>query len=444
MGRTLTHQVIDKAQSMGIGLAEVYILKSKSLTIEVNDREVETLKWAQHSGLGLRVISNGRVGFAYTSDFTRKALDKVVDSARAAAAHTTSDRCNILPAKTSRYPSLDLYDSELSSIPLPEKADRARAIADAAYRYDRRVRSVQKSNYSDCEYEVIICNSQGLEVSYLASFCLASTLAIAEARGDSQIGWDFDFNRFYKNLKVEEVGRGAAHKAVALLGAKTLKTQKLPVIFNPVVAIGFVGLLASALSAEAVQKERSLLKGKLDQQVASSLVNIIDDGTLPQGLGSSPCDGEGVAAQRTQLIQEGMLVQFLHNTYTARKDRVSSTGNGIRVSFKDLPGVGPSNLFMAPGHASKEDLIKGTKRGLYVLGTLGMHTADPISGDFSVGVSGLMIERGELAQPVHGVTISGNLIDLLGSVESVADDLRFLGNLGSPTLSVWKLSISGQ
>lgn len=440
---SLAHKVMDSVARLGIAQAEVYILRRKLLAIEVNDREVETLKLAQDSGLGLRIISDGRLGFAYTSGFTQEALDQIVESARTAAVYTASDRYNILPAKTVQYPRLDLYDPELSCVPLVEKVDRARAIAQAAYQYDSRIRSVQKTSYSDSECEVTICNSQGLEVSHVDTYCWASTMAIAGANGGSQIGWDFDFNRFYRNLRVAEVGMGAAHMAVALLGAKTLETQKLPVVFDAVVAIGFIGMLASALSAESVQKEKSLLRGRLGQQVASSQVTILDDGTLPHGSSSSPCDGEGVATQRTELIREGMLMQFLHNTYTARKDKVKSTGNGIRASFKDLPRVGPTNLFLSPGYESREGLIKGIKRGVYVLATLGMHTADPISGDFSVGVEGLRIANGKLAQPVHGVTISGNLVDLFKSIESVADDLRFLGNIGSPTVSIGQLSISG-
>ena len=220
-------------------------------------------------------------------------------------------------------------------------------------------------------------------------------------------------------------------------------TQKAAVVLDPYIATNFLGLLSPALSAEAVQKGRSLFAGKVNQAVASPLITVVDDGRLPGGIASAPFDGEGVPTSETVLIDQGQLKGFLHNTYTAAKEGVSSTGNGVRSSFKSTPEVGSTNFFIRAGEKSPEQLIKEVPKGLYVTEVMGMHTANPISGDFSVGASGIWIEKGELTRPVRGVAIAGNIMDLLGAVDAVGSDLEFFGGKGAPTLRVSSMSLSG-
>ncbi len=172
-----------------------------------------------------------------------------------------------------------------------------------------------------------------------------------------------DFNIRYDKLNPRKVGKTAAQRAVRMLGAKPVESARVPVILDSYVAAGFLGLMGPSLTGEAVQKGRSLFAGKLDQQVASERINIIDDGTLSGGLASAPFDGEGYPTSRTPLIQGGVLKSFLHNTYTAAKDGVSSTGNGTRNSFKSTPEVGTTNIFIEPGNVSPGDLIKDVSQG---------------------------------------------------------------------------------
>ncbi|MCG2678165.1 TldD/PmbA family protein [bacterium] len=421
--------------------AEIYFVQGHSSIIELSDEKIESIEDASIEGLGLRIIDRGGLGFGYTSDIGL--IDKTIEEASLNARYATRDKYNLLPQKAPSYPRVNIYDESLKKVSLKEKIEKIKKTSRAALEYDKRIRKVYKAAYHDTIYRVNILNSEGLEVSYSATSCSISLMAIAQERRESQSGSEFDIQRFYEKLKIEEVGRRAAQKALSLLGAKRIKTQRIPILLDSLVGSSFLGLIVSALSAEAVQRKRSLFRNKLDKKIGAQELNIIDDGTLEEGLGSAPCDDEGVPTSRKILIEKGMLRGYLYNTYAAAKEKKESTGNGMRGSFKSLPGIGATNLFISPGRRSKGELIKGMRRGLYVTETLGMHTADPISGDFSIGVNGLWIERGEVTYPVCGVTMGGNLMELLNSIEEVGDDLRFAGNIGSPSIHLSGMMISG-
>jgi PmbA protein len=272
-------------------------------------------------------------------------------------------------------------------------------------------------------------------------------MAIAEEGGESQLGWDYQGSRFLKDVSFEEVGRTAARRAAQLLGARKINSIKGFVLLDNSVSTEFLGILSSALSSESVQKKKSMLAGKKGDVVMSDRLNIIDSGLLDGKLGSKPVDDEGVSTSHKILIGKGILNGYLYNTYTAKKDGIASTGNAVRGGFTGLPTVGPTNLYIEPTSAEYttnfEKLVKNINRGLYVIETMGMHTANPISGEFSVGASGLWIEDGEIKHPVKEAVISGNILDLFKKVVMVGDDLRFYGNIGASSLLIEEIDISG-
>jgi PmbA protein len=171
-------------------------------------------------------------------------------------------------------------------------------------------------------------------------------------------------------------------------------------------------------------------------------VDIIDDGTMEWKTGTSPVDDEGVPSRNKTLISQGILNGYIHNTYTAKKDGIASTGNAVRHSSKSLPGVGATNLFIKSGAKSQLEMIKSLPKGILILGAMGVHTANPISGDFSVGISGLWIENGRALYPVKEAVISGNILELFNRVEEIGNDLRFYGSIGSPSLLIGDMDIS--
>ncbi|CCO08897.1 Peptidase U62 modulator of DNA gyrase [Desulforamulus hydrothermalis Lam5 = DSM 18033] len=440
---TIAENAVQKAKAAGAALAEAYLLSSKELLIEVRRQEVETMKLAADRGLGLRIINHGRVGFAYTTELNESGLARVVSQALANSAIAEPDQFYTLPEITGTYPELAIYDPAIRAATVEHKIDLALAMERAAKAFDARIKVIESAAYQDAEVAVSVVNSLGLQAWYKSAYCGLYLSLVAGEGEDSQTGFAMKYSLQLADLDPAFIGRQAAERAVRMLGAKPVNSQRATVVLDPYVAAGFLGLLAPALSGEAVQKGRSLFAGKVGQKVASPPVTVVDDGRLPGGIAAAPFDGEGVPTAETVLIKDGVLQGFLHNTYTAAREGVRSTGNGVRGSFKSTPEVGTTNFFIRPGQVSSEQIIKDVERGLYVTEVLGMHTANPISGDFSLGAAGLWIENGQFTRPVRGVAIAGNIMDLLGSVDAVGNDLEFFGGKGSPTLRIASMALSG-
>lgn len=430
------------AQRAGADGSEAYLLSSRETMVEVRNQEVEVLKVARECGLGIRIIADRRVGYAYTTDLAPEAVENTVRRALANARQCGEDRYNVLPEAELTYPRVSVYDPELERIPVGEKVELARALEREARGFDRRVKIIETCAYQDAVYEVSVVNSLGVSCSYKGTYCGLHAYVVATEGQDNQTGFALAYEVSYKDLDAGKVGREAARKAVAMLGAGSVATERMAVILDPYTTTQFLGLVAPALSSEAVQKGKSLFQGKIGKKVASELVTIIDDGTMPGRIMSSPFDGEGVPTARTVLLSGGVLQEFLYNTYTAAREGRKSTGNGVRGSFKHTPEVGTTNFYLAPGDTTPENLIKETARGLYVTEVMGMHTANPISGDFSVGVAGLLIERGELSRPVRGAAIAGNILALLEAIDGVGNDLTFFLGRGAPTVRISRMTLS--
>ncbi len=445
MDRTTAEKILSLASSLKADSSEVFLRASAATSIEIKDQQVDAFERATDIGAGLRVLLAGRLGFAFTTDFSDQALKTLAQAAVTNAQNTKPDQYHSLPGKPPvSYQSVTIYDPAIVALTEQEKIDRVKAMEREAFAVDPRIKRIRKAQASFSASETLIMNSGGAEVSYKSTACSSSIEVVAEENGESQAGSEFDVNRFYRKLAMEEVGRKAAHRALDLLGARHIESVKAPVILDATVAQEFLSLMAGGFSAESVQKKRSLFIGKLDTVVASPVITVLDDGLLEGGIGTAPSDDETVAMRKKTVIEKGLLAMFLYNTYTANKDKTLSTGNGIRGGFKGIPGVGVTNLYIEPGRESPENLIASIDRGLYVADVMGMHTANPVSGDFSVGATGFWIEKGEKAFAVREITIAGNILDLMKHIDAVGSDLRFSGRIGSPSLLVKEISIGGR
>ncbi|MCR4442215.1 MAG: TldD/PmbA family protein [Peptococcaceae bacterium] len=436
-------KVLERACRQANTEAEVFLLDSEELTVEVAEKKVENMKLARERGLGVRVISGGKLGFAHSSDLSPAALESVVEKALHNARVTHPDESWVLPRPQISYPGLDIFDEATFQMPVESKIELAQNIEAAARSYDRRVVITEKAVYHEAKYRVIILNSRGLAGSYRGSYCGGYAMVVASENQDSQTGFGLQYSLKYHELDPLEIGREAGEKAVRLLGAKTIPSGRIPVVLDPYTASSFLGVLQAAFSAEAVLKGKSFLQGLEGRMVASPLVTIVDDGTMAGRLGSAPFDGEGVPTARTVLVREGELSGFLHNSYTAKRFGVEPTGNSTRVSYKNTPEVGITNFYLKEGNLSAEELVKDLSRGLYVTDILGMHTANPVSGDFSLGAAGFLIEGGECTVPVKGVAIAGNLKEMLLDIDGVANDIRFFIGKGAPSVRLRSLNVSG-
>ncbi len=435
---------VEQAKNKGAFAAEAYVIKADATELEIVEQKVETMKFANDIGVGIRVVSDyGQIGFAYTSSFDKYSINEAIESSLINCSKSFRDPCNRLPTAKADKTADIRTDRSIRTIKIEDKIKLAKNTELAAINSDKRIKRGERIKYQDMIYDIAIVNSYGIFADYQSNVCGISAVVLAEENDEIQRGMALKYSRNFEELQAETVGQEAANDATRLLGAQRIPTVKASILLSPFIAANMFSIMISAICADSAQKGKSPLHNRLNQKVVSPLISLIDDGTLDNGIASSPVDGEGVITQQTDIIVDGRLNQFLHNSYTANKCGVLSTGNGVRHSFKSLPEVGPTNIFIKSGIEQATDIIKGTQTGLYVTNVMGIHTANTITGDFSLAADGIWIKSGEFVGPVRGVAIAGNILDLFSNVDAVGDDLRFFGSRGAPTLRISEIMISG-
>jgi PmbA protein len=443
------------------GEVEVFAQRSSTTSVRVFERQVESLVSADSRGLGIRYLEAQRQGYAYTADLTSAGLQAVVAAARENASAAQPDSDLGLPAPSVGYPLVPgLWRPGVGGMPLENKVERALE-AEAAALSQPAVRTVEESVYSDAETAVALVSSLGLEAYGERTHAFVYLSAHAEGSGDEvQTAMGFSVARDPNGLDPEAAGLEAAGRARGLLGAAPCRTGVYTVVLDRQVVAALFSVVAAALTAEAVQKGRSLFASLLGSEVAAGLVTLSDDGLHPDGLETSPFDDEGVPRRTTPLIEGGRLRSFLHNTYTSRKEAGAgetsatgsgaprgSTGNAARASYRSAPGVSTSNLVVAPGEGTLTELFARVGSGLYVADVTGLHSgANPVTGEFSVGLVGRLIEGGAVGKAVREVTLASDLLSLLRNVCDRAADARWVPLHGSalvPSLAVSGVTVSG-
>jgi len=240
----------------------------------------------------------------------------------------------------------------------------------------------------------------------------------------------------------EHVGKVAAQRTIRRLGARKVKTAHVPVVFDPLIATSILDHIFEGVNGDSVYRGASFLAGKLGQKIAADRVNVIDDGTMAGGFGTSPFDGEGIPTRRTVVIENGVLKSYLLNTYTAKKLGLQTTANAAR-GLAGTPGIGPGNYFLQPGSKTPKEIIGEIKEGLYVTEFLG-HGVNLVTGDYSRGASGLWISGGELTYPVEEITVAGNLKEMFFNIAEIGNDLEFRGAMACPTIRIEGLTVGGE
>lgn len=442
----LAKKLVARAKKVGAKQAEAFVQVGRESTCRVRDGEIEHLTQATSKGVGLRVFVKNRLGFAYTSDFDASGLNAFVDRAIQLAEAAAPNPLNGLPKdeELGAFPDVGpLFDAEVASLAPDWKIKAALAMEKVARSYDPRIKTIESVEAGETVGEVFLASSAGVTGASQGTSVYLYTAAVAEADGQLQNSWWYDARRFLKDLESpEQVATEAARRAVRMLGAKKVKSQHVPVVFDPMMAASFIGGIAGAVNGDSVFKKASFLADKLGATIAPPSVTIVDDGLMPKGLATSPFDGEGVPTRRSALIEKGVLETFLYDAFTARKAKTRSTGNASR-GYRSLPSIGTHNLFLEPGTITPEALIKDVPHGLYVTAMLG-HGANLVTGEYSRGANGLWIENGELTRPVQEVTVAGNMLDMLKRIDAIANDLTFRGSVGAPTIRFAELTVSGE
>jgi PmbA protein len=436
-------ELVRVAKKAGAAEAEAYAERTRDSSVRVRDGEVEELQQASSKGVGLRVISGGRLGFAYGTDFSNAGLKWLAGRAMALAKGAAKDAANGLPRGAQLGKAKDgEYDEAIANISPEWKLQAARAAEMGAKAEDARVRKFDSTGAGDFLSESAIASSRGALGTSRASYAYVYCSPVAEAEGQLQTASWSDTRRTLSRLQdPEQVGRTAARRAARMLGAKKPKTQKVPVVFDPQMAAGFIAGLAGAVNGLQVHKKSSFLGALLGEKIAPGNFTLVDDATLAEGIATRPFDGEGVVSQKTFIIEKGVLQNFLYDGTTARKAKAKSTGSASR-GWASLPGIGTSNFYLQNGTQKPEQIVKGVRNGFYVTAMLG-RGADVVTGDYSRGANGIWIENGELTHAVQEVTVSGHLLAMLQGIDAVGDDLDFRSSTAAPTLRFAELVVSG-
>ncbi|HEX4068011.1 MAG TPA: metallopeptidase TldD-related protein [Acidobacteriaceae bacterium] len=446
----LAAEIVARALRAGATDAEVTIREGDEFSTTLRMGEVETLKESGSRGVGLRVLveaENGyRMASTSSSDLTPEGIEHLVRGAVQLAQVTSVDPFAGLaePVEFGQLGGeLELFHEDVYSLPTEERIAWARRAEAAAMAVDTRLVNSDGASFDAATGRRIFANSRGFVGEYRSSYCSIAVSPIAQgANGEMQRDYWWSQARAFRDLdQPEEVGREAARRTLRMLDARRVATQQAPVIFAPEVARGLVGAVFDAASGDAIYRQASIFAGKLGEAVAAESVTVVDDGTIPGGFGTSPFDAEGLPSRRTVIVERGVLRNYILNTYTGRKLSMKSTGNAGR-GLAGNPYVDSGNLFLEAGMQGAAEILRDVPQGLYVTRLMGQGV-NLVTGDYSRGAAGLWIENGELAYPVHEITIAGNLKDMLRNIAAVGSDLVFRGATAAPTLRVDGMTIAG-
>ena len=445
--KSLAQDTVSRAMSSGASAAECVIREGDEFSTLARLGQVETLKESGSKAIGVRVFFGKRSASTYSSDFSREGLNRMLNSALALAKITSEDPNAGIPEPSQLGAiegDLDLYSSDVYSLPGQERIAYARRAEKAALDFDTRIKNSEGGSFDAATGHKIFANSHGFVGEYRRSYCSVAAVPIAQdEKGGMQRDYWFSVSRNLAGLESpEQVGKIAAQRALRRLGARKVKTQQVPIIFDPLVANSILNHIFEGVNGDSVYRGASFLAGKLGQTIAAPNVTVIDDGTIRGGFGTSPFDGEGVPTRRTIVIDKGVLTSYLLNTYTAKKLGLQTTGNASR-GLAGTPGIGPGNYFLQPGTKTPQQLIGDVKEGLYVTEFLGMGV-NLVTGDYSRGASGLWISGGELTFPVEEITVAGNLKEMFMNISDIANDLEFRGSVASPTIRIDGLTVGGE
>ncbi|MEW6208746.1 MAG: metallopeptidase TldD-related protein [Acidobacteriota bacterium] len=437
-------EVAQRAVARGADASEVIIRHRTEFSVGVRLGDVETLKESTDRGLGLRVLIEGKQASVSGSDLRPDAISTLISEAISMARVTSPDDTAGLPCAAdlaTEFPSLDLFDPCIERLSTEEKIELALRAEQAAKDASPLIVNFDGGGFSCGWGTEVFANSLGFAGQYRGTSCSLATVPVASDGARMQRDYWYDVRRSLADLESpEEIGAKAAHRTIRKLGARAIHTQQVPIVFESHVARELLGDIFGAVSGESIFRKSSFLVGRLGEKIASPRLSVIDDGLMAGKLGSRPFDSEGLPTRRTVVIKEGVLESYLLNTYTGRKLGMKSTGNASR-GLTGPPSVEAGNFYIESGGYSPEEIIGSVSKGFYVTELIGFGV-NIVTGDYSRSASGMWIEQGELAYPVQGVTIAGNLKEMLQNVEMVGNDLDFRGSVVSPALLIGQMTVS--
>jgi PmbA protein len=445
--KEIATDVVSRAMKGGATAAECVVREGDEFSTTVRLGQVETLKESGSRAIGVRVFFGQRAASTYSSDFSAAGIERMLKSALELAKITSEDPFAGIPGAGkfgSLSGDLNLYHQDVYSLPGSERIEYARRAEKAALDCDSRIKNSEGGSFDAATGRKVLANSHGFVGEYRRSYCSVAAVPIAQDdNGQMQRDYWYSVARSLGKLEsAEQVGKEAARRTLRRLGARKVKTAHVPVVLDPMVASSMLEHIFEGVNGDSVYRGASFLAGKLGEQIASSNVTVVDDGTMPGGFGTTPFDGEGIPTRRTVVLENGILKSYLLNTYTAKKLGLETTANASR-GLAGTPGIGPGNYFLQGSAKTPKQIIGEIKDGLYVTEFLG-HGANLVTGDYSRGASGMWIVNGELAYPVEEITVAGNLKEMFRNISEIGSDLEFRGSVAAPTIRIDGLTVGGE
>ncbi len=445
----LIKKIFDYGKTKNLEDMEIYFVENENLSMNVFNGELDKYNMSKTKGLSFRCLYHKKMGYAYTEKVDESSIKFLVDGAMANSLIIDSEDEEFLfqGAKEEDYVKVNNYNPSYEKIIQEEKIEFIKTMEKMAKKIDERITSVNYCTYGETVGKKILANSKGFHLKDEYNIAHSYISVKAKEREDIKTASKFVIGNNFSKFNYKKLVKEAVKEALSMLHAESIKSGNYHVILNNESAASLLEAFSGIFSAENVQKNLSLLQNKKEEIIATEDITIVDDPFLKGGIGSASFDGEGHPTIYKALVHKGKLVGYLYNLKTAYKENIPSTGNASRNSFKSAIGISPTNLYIKEGKTPLKAMMKKIDNGILITNLQGLHAGvNPISGDFSLSAQGYEIENGKAKRPVNQITVAGNFIKMLKDVEAVGNDLifGFGSNIGSPSLKIKTLSISGE
>jgi len=419
---------------------EIYLLRKTSIEMKMRNDFLEYIGRKDTKGYGITLLKGRRAVFVDGTNLSSESIEDSIRTGLELLEVAKEDETNILPEYDGPYPNPPIFDIKTANLPKEKILSLMKQTHRAQKGEDARIRSTY---YFSSVYEVSIVNSRGITNSYEGTTIHLGASTVVEKNGEKSEGYySWSARRLEDIPDPAQIGVKSYKEAVSLLGGRPIKTQQMIVVLERRAAQHLLLAIFEALRGDNINKRKSFLVGKLGKKVFSEKLTIYDDGTIPWRVGSSPFDDEGIPSMRNCLIERGVPKGILDNTRSAKRGKRKPTGNAKRESYSSPPEIGFTNLLLEPGKRTMEEIISSVDKGIFVTLTMGFGV-DPVSGNYSIGAAGRLIEKGELTKPVAGITIAGNLFDIFKEIVEVGCDLEFSGRIATPTIMIGEMMVGG-
>ncbi|MGB4439022.1 MAG: TldD/PmbA family protein [Sedimentibacter sp.] len=447
--KSLIDKIFAEGKKHGLSDMEVFYSTGSSLSLKVFQKELDGYSLSESEGLSLRGIYNGKMGYSYTEKVDESSIELLVKNVAESAVIIDSDDEEYIYEGSKEYKKIDTFNPALGKVQEEEKIKFVKQLEEEAFKIDARIQSVETCVYGDGFAETIMSNTKGLFLHDKSNIAYTYVVVVAKDGNDIKTGLAYRSGNDFSKFNSKEIAEEAVHEAVSLLGAKSIKSGDYAVVIRNSAAADLLESFTGIFSAENVQKNFSLLKGKLNEQIASDKFTLVDDPFMEGGLASRSFDGEGVACKYKKVVEKGVLKTYFHNLKTSKKDGIETTGNASKGSYKSSIGIAPSNFYVEKGEKSLDEIISTMNNGILITELQGLHSGlNSVSGDFSLAALGFEIKDGKINRPVEQITVAGNYFEMLINIEETGSDLKFGlpgdAYIGSPSLKIKKLAVAGE